>query len=74
MGKLVVAFIDAEFGVAFVARFIGEDKGADAGHIGLESEHQHVAEQAQMLGIVVRHPRGRGDAGRGGDEVHLPLG
>ena len=47
--EVVVAFGNADEGVALVAPLVGEHEGADPGRVALEGEHHQVAHQADVL-------------------------
>jgi len=48
-----MALIHPEIGIALVAAFIRENKRANARDVRLEGEHEHVAHQAQVLGVIL---------------------
>ena len=65
VGDVVVAVGDADLLEAAVAAVVGEHQRGDAGGVGLESQHHHVHQQAEVLLVAARIAFRRGLAGVG---------
>ena len=63
MGKIVMAFRDANERVGLVAALVGENKGCNASNIGLKSKNHKIAHQANMLAVIRGNAVGLGVGG-----------
>ena len=70
VGERVMAFVDADEAVAFVASFVGEHEGGDARGVGLEGKDHHVSHKADVFFVRVRSAFGFVPFGKG---VDVPL-